>query len=96
VTEGSEPQDDAPEEDTGLILKEYRRVMYQFSFIGIEFGVAIILGYLLGHWIDEQLDSAPWGMLIVLALSLTAAGRDFVRVIKKAKKIGESKANQTD
>jgi ATP synthase protein I len=73
------------DEDTGYILREYRRVMYQFSFIGIEFGVALVIGYLLGNWLDEKLDTAPWLMLVGVALGFSAAGLDFYRLVVKAR-----------
>ena len=77
-----------PEDDRGYVLREYRRGMMQFGYLGIEFGVALAVGWFLGSWIDDQLDSRPWGMLAVFALAMTAAGRDFVRAIRKARRHG--------
>jgi len=78
--------DDSTDEDSGYIVREYRRVMYQFSFIGIEFGVAVALGALGGRWLDNRWDTAPWMMLLGVALGLTAAGQDLYRLVKKAQK----------
>jgi ATP synthase protein I len=76
------------EEDPGAVLREYRRVMYQYSFIGIELGVAVAIGVLLGRWLDEKWGTAPWMMLAGVALGLTAAGKDLVRLVRRAKKKG--------
>ena len=72
--------------EAGYVMREYRRVMYQFSFIGIEFGVALVIGYFLGNWADQRLDTAPWLMLCGVALGFTAAGMDLVRLVRKAKR----------
>ncbi|MBN1945844.1 MAG: AtpZ/AtpI family protein [Bradymonadales bacterium] len=71
-------------QDGGLISREYRRVMYQFSFIGIEFGVALALGALLGRWLDRKLDTAPWFLLACVLFGLAVASRDLYRACRKA------------
>ena len=74
---------DSDSKDDGLILKEYRRIMYQFSFIGIEFGVAVLVGVLVGRFLDKKFDTAPWLMLACLLFSLMVASRDLYRLVRR-------------
>ena len=74
---------DSESMDDGLILKEYRRIMYQFSFIGIEFGVAVLVGVLVGRFLDKKFDTAPWLMLACLLFSLMVASRDLYRLVRR-------------
>ena len=51
------PRDGA---DRSTILREYRLVMYRYSFVGIEFGCAVLFGVFVGGWLDKKWGIAPW------------------------------------
>lgn len=51
--------------------------------IGIEMGVAITVGYLVGNWLDSKLNTAPWLMYLFLVLGIAAAFRGLWRTAKK-------------
>lgn len=63
--------------------------MYQYSFLGLEFGVAILIGVGLGYWADSKWDTGPWLMLLGFAFGLTAAMKDFMKAVRKAKRVGD-------
>ena len=52
------------------------------SSIGLELGVSVIIGCLLGLWVDEKLGSKPWGFFGGLLLGLVAAVRSITRTLK--------------
>ena len=39
-----------------------------FAFVGLEFVVAVLLGYWVGKWADEELATAPWLMTVGIAI----------------------------
>ena len=49
------------------------RLWLDVSIVGIQFPVAIALGYFAGRWLDAQLNTKPW-LTIVFALFGIAAG----------------------
>ncbi|PIE18502.1 MAG: hypothetical protein CSA66_04650 [Proteobacteria bacterium] len=55
--------------------------------IGIEMGLSMVLGYLIGIWIDGQLDSAPWGLVFGLVAGVGAAGKALLRVYRRARRV---------
>jgi F0F1-type ATP synthase assembly protein I len=59
------------------------RLTGTFSFIGIEFGVAALLGFFAGAWLDKQFDTAPFLTLLLMFLGFAAATRDLFRLVKK-------------
>jgi F0F1-type ATP synthase assembly protein I len=54
--------------------------------IGLEIGVAVGLGVVIGYWIDGHWNSGPWGVLIGALLGLAAGFylliRDVIRLNK--------------
>ena len=68
--------------------KETRRIiraMGFFSSIGISMALAIVLGALIGHWIDKTFDTAPWGFFIFIIFGITAAFRNLYIMSKRAR-----------
>jgi len=51
--------------------------------VGIEMAIAITVGYFIGNWIDGKLDTAPWFLLLFLALGSAAAFRGLWRTARK-------------
>jgi ATP synthase protein I len=49
------------------------RLWLDVSIVGIQFPVAIGIGYFFGRWLDSQLTTKPW-MTIIFALFGIAAG----------------------
>jgi ATP synthase protein I len=49
------------------------RLWLDVSIVGIQFPVAIAIGYFSGRWLDSQLSTKPW-LTIIFALFGIAAG----------------------
>jgi len=56
-----------------------------FSSIGISMAVAIVLGALIGHWIDKTFNTDPWGFFIFICFGITAAFRNLYIMSKRAR-----------
>lgn len=61
----------------------YRTYMHT-SVSGMEIGVAIGLGALIGWWLDRTYGWRPWGMLTGLALGMGHAAKILVNMTRKA------------
>jgi F0F1-type ATP synthase assembly protein I len=59
------------------------------SSVGLELGISVILGLLFGWWLDKQLGTQPWMMLLFLVFGLIAGFRGVMRAVARAEKAGE-------
>ena len=75
--------------DKGDIVREYRRVMSNYSFIGIEFGCAVVFGIFFGGYLDDKWDTSPWMVVTCLLIGFAAAGKDFLRAVRRAGTLGQ-------
>ena len=57
--------------------------LLKLSSLGLEMGAAVIIGLLVGMWLDKKFSTEPWLMLLFLAFGFTAAGKAVARAIKK-------------
>ena len=91
------PPPDETQKSNAAASKEMWRLTGRFSFIGIEFGVAILLGLVAGQWLDGKLGTDPWMTLLLIALGFTAATRDLFRLARAHKKeLAKEDAERTD
>ena len=54
------------------------------SSVGLELGVAVILALLGGMWLDSQLGTEPWFMLVGLVIGLIAGFRNVLRAVDRS------------
>lgn len=47
--------------------------------LGVEFVAAILGMALVGYWVDRRFDTAPWGLLVALAVGLIGGMYNFLR-----------------
>ena len=60
--------------------------MSRYSYIGIFFGVAIVLGWLAGRWADRRWHTGPWLEIIGILFGVASGFRELYRVSKQALK----------
>jgi F0F1-type ATP synthase assembly protein I len=63
------------------------RIWLDVSVIGIQFPVAIALGFFFGRWLDKSLGTAPW-LTVVFSLFGIAAG--FVNLFRITAQAGRA------
>lgn len=56
--------------------------LLKYSSLGLEMGAAVIIGLLIGVYIDRHFDTDPWFTLIFLGFGFAAAWRSVVRILK--------------
>lgn len=57
----------------------------RFSAVGLELGASILIGYLLGSWLDRHFHTGPYLMMLCLLLGIAAGFRSLLRAAKAAR-----------
>jgi len=60
--------------------------------IGLEFGIAVILGLLVGRWLDTEAGTEPWLTVLFLCFGFAAGVLGVVRAMKRADKAAEEES----
>lgn len=58
--------------------------LLRFSSVGLEMGIAVFIGWLLGSWLDKKLGTSPWLMLLCLLFGVGAAFKALIDAARKA------------
>ncbi len=64
----------------------------KYSVIGIEMAASVVVGGLIGYWLDTKLGTDPWMFIIWLICGLFAGFRSLYRISKQYLK--ESKEDE--
>lgn len=54
------------------------------SSVGLELGISVLIGVLFGRFLDGQLGTEPWMMLLWLVIGFTAGFRGVLRAVRRA------------
>ncbi len=65
------------------------------SSLGIEMGLAILLGVLAGRWLDQKFDSSPWLLLLCLGFGVAAAFNAILRVSRAEKRRAQARMERS-
>lgn len=70
-----------------LMTQEKRpvRQYLRYSTIGIEMGLSVIIGLLVGNYLDDFFGTEPWLLLTFLMLGLAAGFRGIFRLMRRMK-----------
>jgi len=66
--------------------KERPKAFYdllKLSSLGLEMGAAVVIGLLMGTWLDRQFGTEPWLTFVFLGFGLVAAGKAVYRAVRK-------------
>ena len=63
-------------------------VMY--SSMGLELGLSVVVGFLIGSWLDEWLVTEPWFLLVFGIAGIIAGYRSIFRLVKRVQADSES------
>lgn len=76
--------------------KELRqaRTWLDVSIVGIQFPVAIGLGYLWGRWMDRHLGTTPWLTIIFALFGIVAGFVNLFRITAAAERAEQREADE--
>jgi len=57
--------------------------MDRVQFYGFGTGIVVVVGFLIGSWLDEWLDTKPWLLLVFGVSGIIAGYRSIFRLVKK-------------
>ena len=83
-------------DEPGAVAKSWR--MLKFASLGIEMGVATFIGWGIGYWLDLQLGTEPWLMLVFLLCGVAAGFKGVFRAAREAQEMmreSDAKAGET-
>ncbi len=69
---------------------KHTRNMYQAlsaSSVGLELGISVVLGVLGGMWLDGEVGSTPWFMLLGMVIGLIAGFRSVMRAVDRSDRV---------
>ena len=61
-----------------------------FSSMGLELGLSVVSGFLIGSWLDGWLGTEPWLLLVFGAAGIIAGYRSIFRLMKKVQSENET------
>jgi F0F1-type ATP synthase assembly protein I len=62
------------------------RLWLDVSIVGIQFPVAIAIGYFFGHWLDGVLKTDPWLTIVFTFFGITAGFVNLFRITAQAER----------
>lgn len=58
----------------------------RFGYIGIFFGVAIVIGFLAGRWLDRRFGCEPWLASIGVLVGVAASFKELIQLARRYQK----------
>jgi ATP synthase protein I len=83
-------------DEPGAVAKNWR--LLKFASLGIEMAVATFIGWGIGYWLDLQLGTEPWLMLVFLLCGVAAGFKGVFRAAREAQEMmreSDAKAGET-
>jgi len=65
------------------------RLWLDVSIVGIQFPVAIVLGFFFGRWLDRQFNTHPWLTMIFALFGIVAGFVNLFRITAQASRAEE-------
>ncbi len=62
--------------------RRYNRYL-RYSTVGLEMGLSVIIGLFVGQWLDTQLGTEPWLLLVFLLFGMAAGFRSIFRLARE-------------
>jgi len=51
--------------------------------MGLEVGLSVVVGFLIGTWLDDWLETGPWFLIIFGIAGIIAGYRSMFRMVKR-------------
>jgi ATP synthase protein I len=59
---------------------------YSVASVGLEMGLAVAIGALMGLWLDKTFDTRPWLLLLFIAFGIAAGFKGMLRAAREVKR----------
>ena len=69
---------------------------YFLASIGLEMGVAVFIGWAVGHWLDQKFGTDPWLMLVFLLIGVAAGFKPVIKLAIKANAQAKSQSDESN
>ena len=69
-------------DDKVKLLKQFA----SYSTLGLEMGLSVAVGAVMGYYIDKWLNTEPWLLIVFLLLGVIAGFRSLYRAAKRLQK----------
>jgi ATP synthase protein I len=66
-------------EDRGKILRQ----IASYSTLGLEMGLSVAVGAIIGYYLDKWLHTDPWLLIVFLIFGVIAGFRSLYRALKR-------------
>ncbi|MBL9016700.1 MAG: AtpZ/AtpI family protein [Myxococcales bacterium] len=62
------------------------------SSVGLELGLSVVIGLLIGYYLDKSAGTGPWLMFLFLGFGLAAGFRGVLKAVTRAERAAEANA----
>jgi ATP synthase protein I len=69
--------------------KDVIKPLLRYGSLGIEMGLCVVIGIIIGQYLDKVFDTKPYLTIIFLLFGIAAAFKSIIVLIKKAEKDNE-------
>ena len=70
--------------------------LIRVSSVGLELGISVIIGLIIGDYLDGLFGTKPWLLLVFLIIGLITGFRSVLRLLKKVNSDNYSSSNKSD
>jgi len=64
----------------------------RYASLGLEMGLAVAVGWAIGHWLDGYFGTAPWLMLLFVLFGVAAGFKGLISAAQRASKLDSEPA----
>jgi ATP synthase protein I len=69
-------------DDKAKLIKQ----IASYSTLGLEMGLSVAVGAIIGYYIDKWLNTEPWFLIVFLLFGVVAGFRSLYRALKRLQK----------
>ena len=67
---------------------------YSMASVGLEMGIAVMLGLFGGMWLDRTIGTWPWLMLVGVCLGMAAGMKGVFRAVREADRMAADREKE--
>ena len=75
-------------------LHKSGRKWIMYSSMGLELGLSVVIGFLIGSWLDDWLRTDPWFLLVFGIAGIISGYRSIFRLVKRVQADSDSEQDK--